>query len=297
MRIAVTGASGLIGSALTASLVADGHTVIRLVRRETHAADEARWNPMSGEADLAKLEGVESIVHLAGAGIGDHRWTESYKDLIRESRVAGTRSIARIAAQLEHKPASLISGSAMGYYGDRGDEELDESSSKGHGFLSDVVADWESAADPARDAGIRVAHPRTGLVVSGSGGAWERMIKLTRFGLAGRMGPGSQWWSFISIHDQVRALRFLIESEVLRGPVNLVSPYPVTNLEAVKTLAELMHRPAIFPAPTFALRMVLGEFSSEVLSSHKVVPRVLNETGFTWRDPTIGDATRAALQP
>lgn len=295
MRIAVTGASGLIGSALTESLRADGHDVIELVRRPPANSRQVEWDPMTGATDLGALAGTESIVHLAGAGVGDHRWTDSYKAEIRDSRVFGTASISRIAVELSTRP-SLICGSAIGYYGDRGDEVLEESSQKGHGFLSDVVADWEAAADIARDAGTRVVHARTGLVASRKGGAWERMITVAKFGLAGKMGSGRQYWPFISLRDEVKALRFLIDNPSLAGPVNLVAPNPVTQKQAVKELAKQLHRPSIFPTPAIALRIVLGEFSSEVLTSHRVIPSRLKEAGFEWEDPTIEAATAAALQ-
>ncbi len=295
MRIAITGASGLIGSALCASLAVDGHTVQRLVRRDPINEAEVQWNPQSGEVDIAALEGVDAIVHLAGAGVGDHRWTESYKAEIRDSRVLGTTAIASAAGALKTKPRVLVSASAIGFYGDRGDEELTEDSRKGVGFLSDVVADWEAAADPARHADIRVVHPRTGLVVSDKGGAWQRMIKLFKFGVGGRLGTGDQYWSYISIADEVAALRFLIDNESLQGPINLTSPNPVTNREATTALASALNRPAFLPVPSLALRAALGEFSIEVLGSSRVLPTRLTEAGFTWTAPTMSEALAAIL--
>lgn len=295
MRVAITGASGLIGTALCADLEADNHTVIRLVRRAPQAPSEVRWDPRSGEVDLAALEGVDAIVHLAGAGVGDHRWTENYKAQIRDSRVLGTTTIASAAAALTAKPKVLVSGSAIGFYGDRADERLTEDSGKGMGFLSDVVADWEAAADPARHAGIRVVNPRTGLVVSTNGGAWQRMVKLFKLGLGGRLGSGEQYWSFISLADEVRALRFLIDNEALTGPINLTAPNPVTNREATTALASALNRPAALPVPSFALRAALGEFSIEVLGSSRVIPTRLLDAGFSWSAPTMGDALAQAL--
>ena len=295
MRVAVTGASGLIGRALCADLTADNHDVVRLVRRTPSAPDELGWDPVNGEVDLAGLDGVDVIVHLAGAGVGDHRWTEQYKAEIRDSRVLGTTTIASAAAALVRKPRALISASAIGYYGDRGDERLTEASDKGTGFLSDVVADWEAAADPARHAGIRVAHPRTGLVVSSEGGAWQRMIKLFKFGIGGRLGQGEQYWSFISIADEIAALRFLIDNENLDGAFNLTAPHPVTNREATADLAAALKRPAKLPVPSFALRVALGEFSIEVLGSSRVIPTRLTEAGFAWTAPTMPEALEQIL--
>lgn len=293
MRVAITGASGLIGSALTSSLEGDGHDVIRLVRREPTTSSEVRWDPKVGDVDLAGLTGVESIVHLAGAGVGDHRWTDAYKQVIHDSRVLGTQTIARAAAEL--RVDSLVSGSAIGFYGDRGDERLTESSTKGFGFLSDVVADWEAAADPAELAGIRVTYARTGLVVSSEGGAWKRMLPLFKIGVGGRLGSGDQYWAFISLADEVKALRFLIDSDSISGPVNLSAPEPVTNRDATEVLARALHRPAFAAVPAFALKIALGEFSSDVLGSTRAIPTRLTEAGFIWSEPTMQDAVAAII--
>ena len=294
MKVAVTGASGLIGSALVVRLRRDGHEVLRLVRRVTTAPDEVRWDPDEGYVDLAALDGTDAVVHLAGAGVGDHRWTAAYKETIRESRVRGTDTIARAATRLDRRPEVLISGSAMGFYGDTGDREVDESAPAGSGFLSEVVRAWEAAADPAREAGIRVAHPRSGLVLAGHGGAWGRLWPLFRFGLGGRLGSGRQWWSFISLRDEVAALAFLIESD-LAGPVNLTAPNPATNAEVTKAMGRAMHRPTPFPVPAKVLQLALGEFSSEILSSSRVLPGRLLESGFQFQDPTIEQAIAWAL--
>lgn len=293
MRLAITGASGLIGTALTESLRGDGHEVIRLVRREPAKNDEVRWDPKAGEVDLGGLAGVDTIIHLAGAGVADHRWTDAYKSQIRDSRVLGTQTIARAASDLG--VASLISGSAIGYYGDRGDERLTEDSTKGFGFLSDVVADWEAAASPAQSAGVRVAFARTGLVVSDKGGAWKRMLPLFKAGAGGRLGSGNQYWAFISLADEVKALRFLIDNDSLSGPVNLTAPEPVTNRVATEVLASELHRPAFAAVPAFALKMTLGGFSSDVLGSTRAIPTRLSEAGFIWEEPTMQDAVAAII--
>lgn len=226
MRIAVTGASGLIGSALVPHLRAGGHDVIRLVRRPASAPDEVTWDPTTGTVDLDGLAGTEGIVHLAGAGVGDHRWTDDYKREILDSRVDGTHTIVKAMTSLDPLPRVLVSASAIGWYGDTGDRIVDETAPAGTGFLADVVRAWEAAADPARTAGIRVVHPRTGLVVAGNGGAWARMFPLFRLGLGGKLGDGRQYWSWISLQDEIRALEFLLERDDLSGPVNLTGPHP-----------------------------------------------------------------------
>ncbi len=293
MRVAITGASGLIGTALTKSLIRDDHSVIKMVRRDPRAQDEVRWNPAAQEIDTAGISGVDAIVHLAGAGVGDHRWTDAYKAEILDSRVLGTSTIAQAAADLNIP--TLVSGSAIGYYGDRGDELLTESSTKGKGFLSDVVEQWESAAQPAVDAGVRVAFARTGLVVSAHGGAWKRMLPIFKAGGGGRLGSGNQYWAFISIADEVRALRFLIDHPDARGPINLSAPDPVTNRVATSVLASALHRPAIAPVPAFALKIALGEFATDVLSSTRAIPSSLTSLGFQWEEPTMQDAVAAIL--
>lgn len=300
MRIAVSGSTGLIGTALCKQLVNDGHEIVRLVRRIPNqqptdsSVTEVRWNPKSGDIDIDALVGVEAIINLAGAGVGDHRWTDDYKEEIRSSRVLGTETLARAAAELKPSLSTFIAASAIGYYGDRGSEELTEQSTKGPGFLADVVADWEAAADPARHAGIRVVNTRTGLVASSQGGAWERMIKLFRLGVGGKLGSGDQYWSFISLRDQVNAMTHLLTSSQLEGPVNLTAPNPATNREVTKALGAALGRPTIAAVPGFALKMALGEFSTEVLSSARVLPQCLTDDGFVWQDPTI-EATTASL--
>ena len=295
MKIAVTGASGLIGTPLVAHLRSLGHDVYRLVRRAASAPDEIAWNPESGFVDLEKLAGTDAVVHLAGAGVGDHRWTDAYKKEILDSRVKGTDTIARAMASLDPKPRVLVSASAIGFYGDTGDRAVTEMDPAGHGFLADVVVAWEAAANPARDAGIRVVHPRTGLVVAGNGGAWGRMFPLFKAGVGGKLGSGKQYWSWISLRDEISALTYLIENESLSGPVNLTAPTPQTNAEITKVMGSVLGRPTLLAVPSIALKVALGEFSSEVLGSARVLPAVLEQSNFTFADPTVESAIRQAL--
>ena len=293
-RVAVTGSSGLIGSALVSSLRSGGHEVIRCVRRPAANANELQWDPQAGTIDRDRLAGVDAVVHLAGAGVGDHRWTSSYKKEILQSRALGTATIANAVAQSQSRPA-LICASAVGFYGDTGTQLVTEEMPKGQGFLCDVVQAWEAAADPAREAGLRVAHIRSGLVMSPSGGAWQRMLPLFKAGLGGRMGSGQQYWSFISLTDEIRAIEFLINHLQASGIFNLTAPNPVTNAEATRVLAAALHRPAKLPAPAAMLKIALGEFSTEVLKSTRVVPQHLQNLGFEWSHPTIESATQSLL--
>ncbi|MFE2230615.1 TIGR01777 family oxidoreductase [Streptomyces kronopolitis] len=294
MRIAITGSTGLIGTALVRSLRADGHEVVRLVRRAPAAAGEVRWDPRRQELDPAGLAGCEAVVHLAGAGVGDHRWTAAYKQEIRDSRVLGTRTLAAALTAMDTPPRVLVSGSAIGYYGDTGDRRTDESAPAGHGFLPEVCTAWEDAAQPVRDAGIRTAFARTGLVVARSGGAWGRLFPFFRLGLGGRFGDGSQYWSFISLADHIAALRHLLDTDDLSGPVNLTAPEPVTNREATAVMGHVLNRPTLCTVPAPVLRAALGEFAGDVLGSQRVVPRRLLDSGFVFRHPRIIDAIRAA---
>ncbi|GLF94066.1 TIGR01777 family oxidoreductase [Streptomyces yaizuensis] len=295
MRIAISGSSGLIGTALTRSLRADGHEVVRLVRRPSRSGDEVEWDPLGQYVDAAGLVGCEAVVNLAGAGIGDHRWTEAYRRQIRDSRVLGTAALAEAAATLDPLPRVFVSGSAIGYYGETGDRAVDESAPPGDGFLPGVCVEWEEAAAPAEEAGIRTAYARTGLVVARHGGAWGRMFPLFRAGLGGRLGDGRQYWSFIALHDEVAALRQLIDTESLAGPVNLSAPAPATNREVTAAMGRVLRRPALLPVPEFALRAVLGEMAGDVLGSQRAVPAKLLESGFTFAFPGIEEAIGAAL--
>ena len=285
MKIVIAGSSGLIGTELVKSLRAEGHEVFRLVRRNATAPTEISWDPSAGVIDRDALIGTDVMINLAGAGVGDHRWTSSYKETILSSRVDSTRVMAVAAAEI--KPQVLISASAMGYYGDTGSNKVDESSPRGGGFLADVVAQWEQAADPARNAGVRVVHPRTGLVVSARGGAWAKLIPLFKLGIGGKLGNGKQYWSFISMRDEIEAFKFLISHIELSGPVNLTAPQPATNAEVTKAMGKVFKRPTLVPAPAFALKIALGEFSTEILSSTRVIPQKLIDAGFTFSDPDV----------
>ena len=289
-QVAVTGSSGLIGSALVAQLRADGYEVKKIVRRATRNNDEVTWNPTLGEIDLSGLADVDAIVHLAGVGVGDKRWSAAYKSDILNSRLLGTTTIANAAKTLGVK--KFLSASAIGYYGETGDRSVSESDRGGQDFLSVVCREWEAAADLALD--IPTIKLRTGLVLDPTGGALGRMLPLFKFGLGGKLGNGKQWWSWITLHDQIRAMIFLLESKIT-GPVNLTSPNPVTNQEFTAALARALHRPAIFPAPAFALRAALGGFSTEILGSKKVMPKVLTEAGFDFDYPHVSNALTALV--
>lgn len=296
MRIAVTGSTGLIGTALTRSLRADGHDVVRLVRRPAEGGDEVQWDPERQYVDTAGLVGCEAVFHLAGAGVGDRRWTASHKKLIRDSRVLGTAAVAEALASLDSPPHTLVVGTAVGYYGDTGDRAVDESEPAGDGFLAGVCLDWEEAAAEAEEAGIRTAYARTGLVVSRQGGAWGRLFPLFRAGLGGRLGKGTQYWSHIALHDEIAALRHILDTEELSGPVNLTAPAPVTNREATAAMGRVLRRPTPFTVPEPVLRAALGEFSEDVLGSQRVLPTRLLESGFDFAFPGIDEAVRAALR-
>lgn len=294
MKVAVTGASGLIGSALVSFLRERGDEVITLVRREPRGAGEVRWDPAAGVLDPAGLAGVQGVVHLAGAGVGDHRWTDAYKRTILDSRVDGTRTLVRALTALDPLPRVLVSGSAMGFYGDRGDEPLTESAPAGHGFLPDVVVAWEGATLPARAAGIRVAHARTSLVMTRDGGAFGRLLPLLRLGLAGPLGSGRQWWSWMTLPDEVRALAFLLDHDVA-GPVNLATPQPMRQAELTSVVGRVAKRPTLLPTPRFALRAALGELSGDIVTSARLVPAVLTAAGFGYTHPDVDSAARWLL--
>jgi uncharacterized protein (TIGR01777 family) len=290
MRIVISGSSGLIGTALVDHLRNKGHDVFRLVRRPAKAPSEVTWNPTNGEIDLTALAGVEVMINLAGAGVGDHRWSEKYKAEILNSRINSTVTMAKAAAEL--RPKVLINASAIGFYGDTADRKVDENSAVGEGFLADVVAKWEAATAVAESAGVRVVKIRTGLVVSAKGGAWARLLPIFKLGLGGRLGNGRQYWSFISLRDEIKAIEYLIENSKISGPVNLTAPNPATNAEVTKAMAKVLRRPALLNVPSFALEIVLGEFSQEVLGSNRVIPKVLLESGFKFTDPDIVSAIK-----
>ena len=290
-RIAISGSSGLIGTALVGHLKSEGHTVQRLVRRAPVAADEVQWDPQTGFVDLAALAGVDAIIHLAGVGVGDKRWTKKYKSEILNSRLLGTTTIAKAVAEL--KPQVFISASAIGWYGESGNRAVVETDRVGDDFLAAVCREWESATDLAGD--VRTVKIRTGLVLDPTGGALGKMLPLFRLGFGGKLGSGKQWWSWITLHDQIRAIVFALENPIA-GAVNVTSPNPVTNQEFTSALARALHRPALFPAPAIALKIALGGFSSEVLGSKKVIPHVLQEAGFTWDYPHITEALNQLVQ-
>jgi len=293
-RIAVAGASGLIGSALVRSLTADGHEVVRLVRRAPRDGNEVRWDPERQQVDAAGLAGCDAVVNLAGAGIGDRRWTPEYKRLIRDSRVLGTAALAEAVASLDTPPRVYVSGSAMGIYGDTGDRAVDEDAPPGDGFLPSLCVEWEEAAAPVQEAGVRTVFLRTGLVVARGGGAWGRLFPLFKAGLGGRLGSGRQFWSYIALHDEVAAIRHLIDDDTASGPFNLTAPQPLTNREVTEAMGRVLHRPTVFAVPEPVLRAVLGEMAGDVLGSQRVLPKRLLESGFAFAFPGIEDAIRAA---
>lgn len=294
-RVAVTGASGLVGSALAAALTREGHEVVPLVRRPARE-QEIAWDPMKGQLDRDRLEGVDAVVHLAGESIASGRWTPARKEAIRSSRVEGTRVIAEGLAGLSRPPRVLVCASAIGYYGERGDAVLTEQSGPGEGFLPEVCRAWEDAAEPARAAGIRVVHLRLGTVLAQHGGALPRMLLPFTLGLGGVIGSGRQWLSWIELGDLVGAIRHAIATEALAGAVNATAPQPVTNAEFTRVLAKVLERPAFFPLPEAMVRLVFGELADALLlQSARVVPARLQETGFAFTHPDLESALRCAL--
>lgn len=290
--VAVTGASGLIGTALCRALSERGDRVLRLVRNTPTSPQERAWAPRPGGLDPRVLDDVDAVVHLAGAGVGDRRWTPAYKELLLSSRVAGTAAVAEaLAAQARGgRSIRLVSGAAIGIYGDRGDEQLTESSAPGEGFLAELVRAWEGATEAAAAAGVPVATARTGLVLTPEGGAFARMLALARFGLGGPLGSGRQWWSWITLTDQVRAIGHLLDHPQITGPVNLVGPEPRRQREVAAALGAVLHRPAVLPAPAIALRIALGEFADDILGSQRVLPQVLQDNGFRFEHASLGAA-------
>jgi len=314
MKVLITGASGLIGSALSAHLSSAGHTVLHAVRGDnatstatavntssaiavnTSSAIAVKWNPRAGTIDADKLVGIDAVVHLAGAGIGDKRWTDDYKREILESRTKGTSLIASTISQLPTKPTVFLSGSAIGIYGATGDEELTETSPHGSGFLADVCEQWEAAAAPAVQAGIRTVYLRTGIVLSTKGGALKKQLPIFKAGLGGKFKNGKHWQSWISIDDEVTAITHLLSSQ-LSGPVNLTAPHPVTNGQFTKELGRALRRPAFQTIPSFGPKLLLGGELAEALlfTGQRVLPNALSKDGFTFAHPTLDVALRALL--
>lgn len=298
--VAITGSSGLLGSALSAALRARGDQVVHLVRREPRedlpgAVREVQWDPVQGLVDRDGLDGITAAVNLAGAGLGDRRWTTGYKAELVRSRVTNTNALCHALAALPEQPR-LLSGSAIGFYGSRGESELTEQSTPGSGFVAGLVRDWEHATWAATEAGLPVAHLRTGIVLSRSGGALARLLPLVRFGLGGPMGDGSQFWSWITLPDHVAAMLWLLDRPSVTGPVNLTAPEPARQKEVVAGLAEMLHRPSVVPAPTIALRLALGEMASEVLGSQRALPAVLLQQGFEFSHPDLASAVAWVTQ-
>lgn len=297
MKIAVTGTHGLIGSELVRALIQEGHSVLRLVRNEPYDGNEVKWDPEKKEMDLAGLEGVDGVVHLAGEGIATGRWTEAKKNRIRESRVAGTQLIAESLTELKKMPKIFISASAIGYYGNRGSEILNEKSPCGKGFLAEVCEAWEAATGAAIDQGIRVVHLRTGIVLSPRGGALAKMLPPFKMGVGGPLGNGKQYMSWIALDDVVGIINFALTDPHLKGPVNVVSPNPVTNRDFTKTLGKTLSRPTVFPMPAFAARLLFGEMADALLlSSARAMPDKLTTAGYKFKYVSLAEALRHLLK-
>lgn len=298
MEIVIAGSSGLIGTALRESLSAAGHRPVRLVRRPPRpGTDEIEWNPSTGQLDIDSISGADAVVNLAGAGIGDRRWSDEYRRTLVESRTDTTSLLAKACAAAAEPPSVFLGGSAIGYYGDRGAEVLTEQSSRGQGFLSDLVEAWEASAQPAIDAGIRTCFLRTGIVLDADGGVLPKFLPLFKLGLGGRFGSGDQYFSWIGIDDEVGAIEFLLQNESISGPVNLTAPHPVTNAEFTEALADVLNRPAFLPVPAFGPRLLLGSDRADSLlfEGQRVEPAVLIESGYTFRHPKVTDALRHIL--
>ena len=298
-RFVLSGASGLVGSALRAALVQRGASVVQLVRGEPATSGEVRWNPEGGwpEGSVRVLEGADAAIHLGGANLAARRWTAAYRREVFASRVDSTRVLATALAGLSRPPRALLVASAVGIYGDRGDEVLDETSSSGSGFLADLCRAWEGAAEPAAAAGIRVVPLRFGVVLARGAGALEKMLPVFRLGLGGRLGSGRQWMSWIAAPDLVEAVLFILGAQAVKGPVNVTSPQPVTNAEFTRALGRCLHRPTLLPAPAVALRLALGPMAEEaLLASARAVPRKLLEAGLRFELPAIEGALRAVIE-
>ena len=296
MKILISGSTGLVGSAVLPVLESNGHSVVRLVRSSGSDAGSVHWDPMSGQLSTAQLEGIGAAVHLAGENIAARRWTPAQKAKIRESRVVGTRLLAETLAKLKAPPQTLVCASAIGFYGDRHDERLTEDSPPGTGFLADTCCQWEAAAKPAADRGIRVVYLRTGIVLASQGGALAKMLPPFRLGVAGIIGDGQQYMSWIALNDLVGVISYVLSNEKLRGPVNSVAPQPVTNHEFTKTLGRVLRRPTLFPMPAFAARLAFGEMADGLLlASARVEPKRLHDSGFRFRFPELEAALLQAI--
>lgn len=296
MKVLVSGSHGLVGTALISSLASDGHEIVRLVRATPSGAAEMEWHPNEGRIDAAKLEGFDAVVHLAGESIAANRWTTAKKRAIRDSRVKGTGLLSDTLARLSRPPAVFVSASAIGYYGDRGDELLTENSAAGNDFLAGVCVEWENATRPAVEKGIRTVHTRFGIILDANEGALGKMLTPFRMGIGGRVGSGKQWVSWIAIEDVVGGLRSVIADTSISGPVNFVAPNPVTNAEFTKTLGHVLSRPTLFPVPEFGVRLAFGEMADALLlASQRVEPRVLKERGFGFNWPALEPALRHLL--
>jgi len=299
VKVVLAGASGFLGTALVADLRGQGHQVSTLVRRAPSSATEIEWQPARAELDPAALAGADAVISLSGAGIADKRWTPAYRGVLVDSRVQPTSTIAKALAELPaaERPAAFLSASAIGYYGDRGADALPETAAAGTGFMADLVRRWEAATEPASRAGVRVAMLRTGLVLSAKGGLMKRLVPLFKLGLGGKLGSGRQYQSWISLADEIGAIRHILHDEQLAGPVNLVGPVPVPNTEFTRELAKVVHRPALLPAPAFGLRLVLGDFADEgVLISQRVLPEALTRSGYRFQHGDLHSALEWAVR-
>jgi len=296
MKVLITGASGLIGSALRESLCTNGHEA-RGLMRSNYSKGDPHWNPEEGVIDLGNFTQIDAVVHLAGDNISEGRWNADKKARILNSRVTGTKLLAEFLAKSEHKPKVFISGSAIGFYGSRGEEDVDENSKAGEGFLSDVCRQWEVATAPAVDAGIRVVNIRTGMVLSLSGGALKKMLFPFKMGLGGVVGSGKQFMSWVSINDLVEMIQYAMANESISGPLNLVSPNPVSNYQFTKTLGRSLRRPTMFPMPVFAARLMFGEMANDLLlASTKVIPRKLINAGYKFQHSALEEALQYLLK-
>jgi len=295
-KVTLSGASGMLGSVIGAALAARGVALLRLVRREEREPGELCWNPATKEIQVEELEGIRAAVHLSGANVASRRWTAKYKREMEESRVGSTRLLAEALAKLKAPPQVLVTASAIGFYGDCGDQIVDEDSAAGRGYFPKLCTAWEEAAKPAEEAGIRVVHLRFGMVVGREGGAMSRLAPLFKLGLGGRLGDGTQWMSWVSETDAVSVALWALENPNVNGPLNVVAPNPVTNAEFTRELARAVHRSALLPAPAFALRLAFGEMADEaLLASTRAVPKRLIQAGFTFAHPTLAEALASAL--